>query len=152
MGAVAVLGGIWEIVSSARSSRGRERQRDGFPLTIFSGYGAERREQIVGRRNAGARSNRYDGSPDNCLIVLEQARQDAEVDHPAGRLVDDIHDLGDGWRILVTGDDDGTGLDERLVTRVTQEGPHMPGLVLIHEVAGDVDADHGYLLPGRSLR
>jgi hypothetical protein len=33
------------------------------------------------------------------------------VDHPPGRLVDNIDDFGDGWRILVTGDDDGTGLD-----------------------------------------
>jgi hypothetical protein len=74
------------------------------------------------------------------------------VDHLAGRLVDNIDDFGDGWRILVSGDDDGTGLDEGLIARVTQEGPHMTGLVLIHEIAGDVDADHGYLLPGRSLR
>jgi hypothetical protein len=75
-----------------------------------------------------------------------------KVDYPAGGLVDDIDDFGDGWRILVTGDDDGTGLDERLVACVTKEGPHMTGLVLIHEVAGNVDADHRYLLPGRSLR
>jgi len=94
----------------------------------------------------------YDRSLDNCLIVLEQARQDVKVDYPACRLVDDIDDLGDGWRITVTGDDDGTRLDERRVTCVTQEGPHMTGLVLIHEVASDVDADHRYLLPGRSLR
>jgi hypothetical protein len=28
-----------------------------------------------------------------------------KVDCPAGWLVDDIDDFGDGWRILVTGDD-----------------------------------------------
>jgi hypothetical protein len=51
------------------------------------------------------------------------------VDHPADD-IDDIDDFGDGWRILVVYDDDCAGLDERLVTRVTQEGPHMTGLVL----------------------
>jgi len=74
------------------------------------------------------------------------------VDYPAGRLVDDIDNLGDGWRVAVTSYDDGSWLDERRVTRVMQESPNVTGLVLIHEVAGDVDADHGYLLPGRSLR
>jgi hypothetical protein len=113
---------------------------------------AEPREQMLEEQNRGVRSGRYDRSLDNCLVVLDQARQDTKVDHPVGRLVDNVDDFGNGWRILVTGDDDGTGLDERLVTCVTQEGPHMASLVLIHEVAGDVDADHGYLLPGRSLR
>jgi hypothetical protein len=57
----------------------------------------------------------------------------------AGRLVDDIDNFGDGWRIPVTGDEDGTRLDERLVTRVTQEGPHMAGLVLINVASTPVD-------------
>jgi hypothetical protein len=79
-----VLGGIWEIVLSAWSSQGRESQRHGFPLGSSSRYGAERREQIVEQRNAGARSGRYDGSPDNCLVVFELARQDATTMASAG--------------------------------------------------------------------
>jgi hypothetical protein len=43
-----------------------------------------------------SRSGRYDRSLDNCLVVLELARQDTEVDYPASRLVDQIDDLGDG--------------------------------------------------------
>ena len=46
---------------------------------------------------------------DDCLVVLELARQDAKVDYPARLLVDDVDDFGDSWRILVTGHDDGTG-------------------------------------------
>jgi hypothetical protein len=57
MGVVVVLGAIWEIVFSARPSRGRERQRDGFPLGISSGYGAKRREEVVEQRNGEARMN-----------------------------------------------------------------------------------------------
>ena len=48
----------------------------------------------------------------------------------------------------------GSNLGDRalhLVACVTQEGRHVTGLVLIHEVAADVDADHGHLLTGRSL-
>ena len=51
------MGGIREIVFSVGSSRGRESQRDGFPLGISSGYDAEQREQIVEQRNAGVRMN-----------------------------------------------------------------------------------------------
>ena len=43
------------------------------------------------------------------------------MDYPAGRLVDDIDNLGDGWRVAVTSYDDGSRLDERRVTRVTQK-------------------------------
>jgi hypothetical protein len=75
----------------------------------------ERREQMIEKR-----SGWYDRALDDCLVVLKLARQDAEVDHPAGRLVDDVDDFGDGWCILVTGDHDGTGLDQCLVTRVTR--------------------------------
>jgi hypothetical protein len=57
----------------------------------------------------GARSGRYDRSLDDCLVVLQLAWQDVEVNYPAGWLVDDVDDLGDGWRILVTSDDDGAG-------------------------------------------
>jgi hypothetical protein len=61
---------------------------------------------------------RYDRSLDDCLVILKLARQDAKVDYPVGWLVDDVDDFGGGWRILVTGHDDGTGLDKRLVARV----------------------------------
>jgi len=66
------------------------------------------------------------------------------VDYPACRLVDDIDNLGDGWRVVVTSYDDGSRLDERRVTRVMQKSPNVTGLVLVHEVAGDIDADHRY--------
>ena len=72
------------------------------------------------------------------------------MDYPAGRLVDDIDNLGDGWRVAVTSYDDGSWLDERRVTRVMQKSSNVTGLVLIHEIAGDSDTDHRCLHPGRS--
>jgi hypothetical protein len=89
-----------------------------------------------------------------CLVVLGESVTVCRSRSPAGTAPSGASRWlsSDGWRILVTSDDEGTRLDERLVTRVTQEGPHMTGLVLIYEVAGDVDADHGYLFPGRFLR
>jgi hypothetical protein len=47
-----------------------------------------------------------------------------KVDYPASRLVDDVDDFGDGRRILVTGDDDGTGLDERAWSRASRRKAH----------------------------
>ena len=69
MGAVPV----WEEFGRSFPPPGRPRaasQQGGFPLGISFGHGAERREQIVEQRNAGARSGRYDCSLDDCLVVL----------------------------------------------------------------------------------
>jgi D-alanyl-D-alanine carboxypeptidase len=44
-----------------------------------------------------------------------------KVDDPSGRFVDNVDDLGDGRRVLTTGYHNGSGLDERRVTRITQE-------------------------------
>lgn len=37
---------------------------------------------------------------------------------------------------------DDAGLDDRWITRLVEEGPYVAGLVLIHQIAGDVDLDH----------
>lgn len=56
--------------------------------------------------------------------------------------LDDVDDLGDDRRVGITGHDDRARLDQRWVWRLAQEGPHVAGLVLVHEIAGDVDGDH----------
>jgi hypothetical protein len=65
------------------------------------------------------------------------------MDDRPGRLVDDLGDLGDCGRVRVTGDDDGPRHDQRRVASLAQESPDVAGLVLVHEIASDVDADHG---------
>ncbi len=82
MGAVIILGGIWEIIFSVPLSRACERRTTAGP---------------------GARSGWNDRSLDNCLVVLEQPRQDTKVDHAADRLVDNIDDLGDGMVVTPKG-------------------------------------------------
>src|ERR1051326_3798246 len=90
--------GIWAFctVSSWRMRVVRAAHR-GLPRRWRRG-GSRRRARL-----RTAPSGRDDRSLNHCLVVLEQPRQDTNMDHPAGRLVNDVDDFGGGWRILVAG-------------------------------------------------
>lgn len=57
----------------------------------------------------------------------------------AGRLLDEVNDLGDRRSVGIARDDDGARLDHRGVPGLVEQGPHEAGFVLVVEVCGDVD-------------
>jgi hypothetical protein len=119
--------------TSPRSSASRttRRDQDRYAAASFSFSDASR---LRGRGQRAA---------DQCLVVLDDTRQQTKVDDLAGRLLDDVDDLGNGWGVGITGDDDGAGRHERRVARFVQEGPDEAGLVFVVQVGGDVNGHHG---------
>jgi hypothetical protein len=86
---------------------------------------------VAAGNDRGRLSGRGGGAEDRGGVVADRPRQDAQVHDAAGRLGDEVDDLGDHRGIRSAGHHDGARHDHRGVVCFVEERPDVAGVVLV---------------------